>query len=54
MRKGHRAERREVVLAIARQGADLRVEDYRLWRELHQELRDSDVDLHPLKALPAR
>jgi hypothetical protein len=43
----------EVVLALARAGADLRPADYRLWRELHQELRGTDIDLHPLHALPA-
>lgn len=43
----------DVVLAIARSGADLLPEDYRLWRELHQELRGSDVDLAPVQALPA-
>ena len=43
----------EVVLAIARRGADLLPADFRLWRELHEELRDSPVDLVPLQALPA-
>ncbi len=44
---------RSVVLAIARPGADLGVEDHRIWRELHEALRGSDVDLLPLQALPA-
>lgn len=44
---------KSVVLAIARRGADLGVEDYRIWRELHEALRGSAVDLHPLQALPA-
>lgn len=43
----------EVMLAIARPGADLLPSDYRLWRELHEELRDSPVDLLPVQALPA-
>ena len=43
----------QVVLAIARPGADLLPGDYRLWRELHQDLRDSAVELAPVKALPA-
>ena len=42
----------EVVLAIARPGADLLPEDYRLWRELHQEV-GHDVSLAPVQALPA-
>ena len=41
------------VLAIARAGASLTPSDYRLWRDLHQELRDSRVDLKPLLVLPA-
>ena len=44
---------REVVLAIARPGADLLPGDYRIWREMHEELRSSAVDLRPVKALPA-
>lgn len=42
-----------VVLAIARRGADLTPADYRMWRELHQALRETAVDLRPVQALPA-
>ena len=42
-----------VVLAIARPGADLLPQDRRLWRELHDELAGSRVQLAPLQALPA-
>ena len=42
-----------VVVAIARRGADLTAADYALWRDLHDELRDRDVSLLPVKALPA-
>lgn len=41
------------VLAVARPGADLLVEDHRIWRELHDELRGSGVELLPVQALPA-
>lgn len=42
-----------VLLAIARDGAELRPGDYRIWRELHEELRGLPVDLLPVRALPA-
>jgi hypothetical protein len=42
-----------VVVAIARPRAELLPDDFRLWRELHQELRGSAVDLGPVRALPA-
>ena len=42
-----------VVVAIARDGASLRPSDYQLWRDLHAGLRDSDVALLPVRALPA-
>jgi hypothetical protein len=42
-----------VVVAIARRHSSLLPSDYQLWRELHEELRDADVDLLPVKALPA-
>lgn len=42
-----------VVVAVARAGAELLPGDFQLWRELHTELRDSDVELLPLRALPA-
>jgi hypothetical protein len=43
----------QVVVAIARRDASLLPRDYQLWRDLHGELRDSDIALHPLMALPA-
>lgn len=42
-----------VVVAIARPEAQLLPRDFQLWRDLHAALRDSDVDLHPVRALPA-
>ena len=42
-----------VVLAVARPGAGLLPQDHRLWRELHDELRGSQVELAPARALPA-
>ena len=42
-----------VVLAIARPGRDLLPSDFQLWRELHEELRDADISLRPVQALPA-
>lgn len=42
----------EVVLAVARPGADLTVADHRLWRDLHDDL-DGEVVLMPIQALPA-
>ncbi|HVM26507.1 MAG TPA: hypothetical protein VM433_02420 [Mycobacteriales bacterium] len=51
--KALRGSASRVVVAIARPGGDLRPGDFRLWRELHQELRGSDVELLPVKALPA-
>jgi hypothetical protein len=44
---------RTVVVAIARSGGDLHPSDFRLWRELHDELRHDDIDLAPLQSLPA-
>lgn len=41
------------LVLIARRGAVLRDSDYQLWRDLHADLRDSDVRLLPLRALPA-
>lgn len=43
-----------VVLAIARRGADLHPSDYAIWRDLHSALQHEDVDLLPVRALPAR
>ena len=42
-----------VVLAVSRTGAQLQPSDFQLWRDLHAELRGSDVDLLPVRALPA-
>jgi hypothetical protein len=44
---------RSVVVAIARPAGSLLPADFQLWRDLHQELRGSSVDLSPLRALPA-
>ena len=42
-----------VVVCIARRHGKLRASDYQLWRDLHTDLRDSDVQLLPVRALPA-
>ncbi len=42
-----------VCVAIARQDQELQPSDFQLWRDLHAELRDSDDDLLPVRALPA-
>ena len=42
-----------VQVAIARPRAVLLDRDYQLWRDLHADLRDSDVQLLPVRALPA-
>lgn len=42
-----------VLVAIARPGRELLPGDYRLWRDLHRELEDTDVELLPVRALPA-
>lgn len=42
-----------VVVCIARRHRKLRDSDYQLWRDLHTDLRDSDVQLLPVRALPA-
>lgn len=42
-----------VVVAIARVDAELLPSDYELWRELHHDLRDTGVELLPLRAMPA-
>jgi hypothetical protein len=44
---------RRVVVAIARSGQELQPSDFQLWRDLHSELRDSEVELLPVRALPA-
>ena len=42
-----------VLVLIARPERVLLASDYQLWRDLHGDLRDSDVQLHPVRALPA-
>lgn len=44
---------RSVVVAIARTGATPQPGDFQLWRDLHAELRGSEIELHPLHVLPA-
>lgn len=41
------------MVLIARPDATLLDRDYQLWRELHADLRDSPVQLLPVRALPA-
>lgn len=41
------------VLAVARKGGELLPGDYQLWRELHEDLRATSVELLPVRALPA-
>lgn len=41
------------LIAVARADGALLPTDFQLWRDLHQELRDSDVQLLPIRALPA-
>ena len=47
------ASARRVLVAIARDRGRLLPCDYQLWRELHQDLRDTQVELLPVRALPA-
>ena len=42
-----------VLVAIARDRGRLQPGDYQLWRELHEDLRGTDVELLPVRALPA-
>jgi len=44
---------RRVVVAIARPDQELLPSDFQLWRDLHADLRDSSVELLPVRALPA-
>lgn len=44
---------RRAAVAIVRPDAVLRPSDFQLWRDLHEELRGSDVELLPVRALPA-
>ncbi len=48
-----RATARSVTLAVARHRERLRDGDYQIWRELHAGLRDADINVAPLRALPA-
>lgn len=42
-----------VQVAIARTGGVLHDSDFQLWRDLHADLRHTDVQLLPVRALPA-
>lgn len=42
-----------VLVAIARPRAQLRPSDHQLWRDLHCDLAGTDVELLPVRALPA-
>jgi hypothetical protein len=42
-----------VLVLIARPDGVLQDSDYQLWRDLHADLRDSVVQLLPVRALPA-
>ena len=48
-----RTTSQHVVVLIARRHSRLRASDYQLWRDLHADLRDSEVHLLPVRALPA-
>jgi hypothetical protein len=48
-----RRSARRVCVAIARAHQELQPSDFQLWRDLHAELRDSEVELLPVRALPA-
>lgn len=48
-----RASARRLLVAIARPRGVLLDSDYQLWRDLHADLRGSQVDLMPVRALPA-
>ncbi|MCA1712149.1 MAG: hypothetical protein LC789_11145 [Actinobacteria bacterium] len=48
-----RATARAVLVAVARPRGVLLPGDYRLWRDLHADLREDDITLLPLRALPA-
>lgn len=52
---GHvlRQNARRAAIAIARPRSVLQPRDFQLWRDLHEELRGSDVELLPVRALPA-
>ncbi len=44
---------KQVLVLIARPGRVLRDSDHQLWRDLHADLRDSDVQLLPVRGLQA-
>jgi hypothetical protein len=48
-----RSTSERVLVLIARPQALLQDSDYQLWRDLHADLRDSVVQLLPVRALPA-
>ena len=48
-----RSSASRALVHIARPDGVLRDSDYQVWRDLHADLRDSDVDLLPVRALPA-
>ena len=45
---------RRLQVLVSRENGDLRASDYQLWRDLHAALRDSAVELAPVRPLPAR
>jgi hypothetical protein len=42
-----------VLVAVARDGEVLQPSDYQLWRDLHAGLRGADIELLPIRVLPA-
>lgn len=48
-----RASASRARVLIARPEATLHDSDFQLWRDLHADLRDSSVQLLPVRALPA-
>ncbi len=42
-----------VLVLIARPGGVLRHDDYQLWRDLHADLRSTDVQLLPVRGMQA-
>ena len=48
-----RRSAQRVVVAVARDRARLLPKDHQLWRDLQDDLRDSEVELPPLRALRA-
>jgi hypothetical protein len=48
-----RESTQRVLVAVARHDQQLLPSDFQLWRDLHADLRGSDVELLPVRALPA-